>query len=535
MDGPDMTTATSRIDQDIPSAIRAFPPQFEHPAWEDAFQRAQLPTRRQALKPVLALAIAFIVISTGLDLSLLGWNIPLFELVTLRLYFAALCLLLIIHPRLTENTVTVDRMLFFGEALFTCVLLIELGFLQESLANSALPVAVTVLVYFLAVPTHFMTALVNTLMLLGLFVGFMAFWFESTIPQWGHVLLMLLVAFSLGMVASQHRHRSQRQQFMMEQVAQTDRQVIETQARAERDLDGALEIQKENFERLFETCAAPLLLVVTETGEMKRCNKAANRLHSWLTSTDGDSFGRLFIHPEEYAEVRTELDNGRNVTQKDVFLRGNGNQRLSASLSASTVNCGGQPCILASWHDNTAVRQMERRLHQLATVDSLTGALTRQNFFEQASLEMKRFQRHRRPLSLVLMDVDQFMKVNDEMGHAMGDRVLAELTHRCRGELRAEDIIGRIGGEEFAFLLPETNEHEAVETTKRLRAAIEGQPYGDFDKTVTITVSAGISACQPSDDRVDLVMTRADRALHRAKRMGQGKVVKLIIDRIESV
>jgi len=164
----------------------------------------------------------------------------------------------------------------------------------------------------------------------------------------------------------------------------------------------------------------------------------------------------------------------------------------------------------------------EARLRRLATTDPLTGLSNRRHFFERGAQELRRAARYRRPLALLMLDIDHFKSVNDRFGHEAGDAVLRDLAERLRTGLRSSDLPGRIGGEEFAALLPETTAEQAEGLAERLRAAIAASPLGPGAR---ITVSLGVALALPaSEDSIDAVLRRADAALYRAKAGGRNQV-----------
>jgi diguanylate cyclase (GGDEF)-like protein len=158
-----------------------------------------------------------------------------------------------------------------------------------------------------------------------------------------------------------------------------------------------------------------------------------------------------------------------------------------------------------------------------ANRDFLTGAWSRRAFFEFAERELLRVQRNGRAVSLMLFDVDHFKRINDSRGHAVGDRVLLEIVQRASREIRSMDYLARLGGEEFAVLLPEVGEAGACVAAERLRAALETTSAADAGG-VPYTVSIGVATRRPSESIAEL-LHRADIALYEAKAGGRNRVV----------
>jgi diguanylate cyclase (GGDEF)-like protein len=168
--------------------------------------------------------------------------------------------------------------------------------------------------------------------------------------------------------------------------------------------------------------------------------------------------------------------------------------------------------------------QYADHLEGLATTDPLTRLYNRRHFETAARAELARFQRYFRPLSMLILDVDHFKSINDRFGHAAGDIVLTAIADACRSIKRASDIAARIGGEEFAILLPETNAEAARTFAERLRREIsECAPIIQGEK-LALTASVGVAAATRHTTRVSSLLQSADEALYQAKRTGRNRV-----------
>jgi diguanylate cyclase (GGDEF)-like protein/PAS domain S-box-containing protein len=173
------------------------------------------------------------------------------------------------------------------------------------------------------------------------------------------------------------------------------------------------------------------------------------------------------------------------------------------------------------FHDITEQRHRQEALLQLATTDSLTGASNRRHFLDQLNAELARQRRHGGQVSLLMTDLDFFKHINDEYGHATGDAVLSHFVHVVRQTMRRSDIIGRMGGEEFAILLPGDGTSGARELAERLRRTFESNPAKVDNMEITCTVSIGISDLCTEDINADAPLRRADEALYVAKAAGR--------------
>lgn len=155
--------------------------------------------------------------------------------------------------------------------------------------------------------------------------------------------------------------------------------------------------------------------------------------------------------------------------------------------------------------------------------DALTGAYARSHFLTLATIEWERAARYKRPLSLLMLDIDLFQAVNDRYGHRVGDRILVQIGRGCCGRKRSSDIVGRVAGGQFALLLPETSLDQSAIVAERLRKDIAGLIFPVESGNVSVTVSIGVAAARDALDLPDL-MKRADMALSRAKRLGRNRV-----------
>ena len=163
---------------------------------------------------------------------------------------------------------------------------------------------------------------------------------------------------------------------------------------------------------------------------------------------------------------------------------------------------------------------------RLALTDGLTGLPNRRAFFSTGVLLFESARRHGRSLSVLMMDLDHFKSINDRLGHLAGDAALVAVAEALRGTKRATDMAGRLGGEEFALLLPETGSGEALGAAERLRCALGEVDWGSvIGSRGPITVSIGVAELSREDSTLDSLLERADRSLYRAKEEGRDRVV----------
>jgi diguanylate cyclase (GGDEF)-like protein/PAS domain S-box-containing protein len=173
--------------------------------------------------------------------------------------------------------------------------------------------------------------------------------------------------------------------------------------------------------------------------------------------------------------------------------------------------------------DVTEQKEREDALYRSATRDSLTGVFSRGHFIEMANMEIDRARRFAEPLSVAMFDIDHFKAVNDTYGHAAGDKVIIALTQSIVGYIRKIDFIGRIGGEEFALLLPRAHKQPALEVAQRLRKLLSELTVDVGEATINFTVSIGVAALRPTTRDLPDLLRNADAALYKAKREGRNR------------
>lgn len=184
--------------------------------------------------------------------------------------------------------------------------------------------------------------------------------------------------------------------------------------------------------------------------------------------------------------------------------------------------------LLASFAATATAAIHNARLHaevqKMAITDELTGLYNRRGFYELGQREVERARRFKRPLAAVMMDLDHFKYVNDAYGHAIGDQVLKGVAERCLRTLRRIDILGRMGGDEFTILLPETNMYTARGVAERLRRKIVETPIDTEKAPVSISASLGVARATAATPDLDVLISRADAAMYTAKDGGRNRV-----------
>jgi diguanylate cyclase (GGDEF)-like protein len=179
---------------------------------------------------------------------------------------------------------------------------------------------------------------------------------------------------------------------------------------------------------------------------------------------------------------------------------------------------------------NAMAKELEKdrqALKELSVRDPLTGLYNHREFFRLLREEAPRSRRYRHPLSLLMIDIDYFKKINDTYGHPAGDRVLSAVAGIIRRELRQVDQVARYGGEEFAAILPETDESEAFALATRIRQAVAARPLAISEtKGVELTISIGLAVFPDDATAEEGLVEKADHALYAAKAAGRNRVCR---------
>ncbi len=180
---------------------------------------------------------------------------------------------------------------------------------------------------------------------------------------------------------------------------------------------------------------------------------------------------------------------------------------------------------MLTYSDVTDIVRHAEELERLATTDGMTGIYNRRHFMTLADHELNRSRRYGRPLSFLMIDIDFFKSINDRFGHEVGDHMIVHLTTLACASKRDLDVLARIGGEEFALLLPETDMAQAQLVAERLRRDVAENPLIANSDRISTTISIGVAACSDATIGIADLMRAADQALYEAKGGGRNRVV----------
>ncbi len=272
-------------------------------------------------------------------------------------------------------------------------------------------------------------------------------------------------------------------------------------------------------DRVVEQLADPVL-VITQDGTIIDSNESA--LHTWphidiLNNNIANIVDKMpketLLNPEKNTEVTiderafeistTQLDPSSDSTDAALVFRDVTERRRA----------------------QRELREMKNELERFAHTDALTGMFNRRFFMQRLNEEFERVRRHGSVLSVLIFDLDHFKNINDTYGHDLGDAVLVAVADTANHIKRVTDIACRLGGEEFALLLPETDKAGAIHLAHRLRSGIEDYPYREtLEKDLKVTASVGVATVSREMDALESILKIADRALYRAKNSGRNMV-----------
>lgn len=288
-------------------------------------------------------------------------------------------------------------------------------------------------------------------------------------------------------------------------------------------------------------CLPAGIALLDPQGRFVHANQAYCEIQGYRAD---DLVGHQYMRMIRFAEEQSHLHDihdavfqGLKVRPHEVRIHRPDGRDIWVENSCRLLNSQGHSFCLVSVQEITERKQLEHGLQALATTDSLTGVANRRHFFELSRQEMLRCKRSECYPALLMIDLDQFKQLNDRYGHAAGDRVLLRFSTLVQQLLRESDLFGRLGGEEFAILLPDTDPEQAAAIAERLRAAMAAKPEwkpaadGASDEsraekatTPSATISIGVAAVRPGESTIEAGLHRADQALYAAKKAGRNCV-----------
>ncbi|MFV0422608.1 diguanylate cyclase [Oleidesulfovibrio sp.] len=315
------------------------------------------------------------------------------------------------------------------------------------------------------------------------------------------------------------------------------------------ELNRDIAAKEARYRSIFQ-CAAEGVFRTTADGAFAEVNPAMAAIFGWSSVTEfmqhNASLASLFNSAQAYADYLIELCGSGSVTRYEAALRRKDGTPVWVEISTQVLHADSQ-AECGTTHvgvvlDVTDHKHMLEELSHMARTDPLTGLSNRRCFMETAHAEVERMHRNGKPLSLLMLDIDHFKHVNDTWGHDVGDIVLKTFAACLSSTMRNVDICARLGGEEFAVLLPETDHESALLAAERLRNAIATMPVAGHEFSVSSSLglttlryadlfcrdhpkgsAASEKTAQPAGQIVEDMLKRADIALYAAKKNGRNR------------
>ena len=425
------------------------------------------------------------------------------------------------RPKALEATVLGAMLL---TALATCVII---ALSPGELLLHALTVISLLMGFYVFVPVPTLTALFVGLVFSGSFFV-VAVQFHVPSPVLSLVVLYLTLVNVIGALVVRQTHSARRREYLVLQAERSMSETMRSEVEARTTAERALAASEARHRTLVEM--SPDAILVQREGVVLYVNPAGVRLMGADTRHEivGHSIFE-FVLPEHHDLLaermrRMESDGTPMPSMEFQAMRADGSTLICEVVSAATV-FEGRPAVQSVIRDISARKGLEEELTRLATTDPLTGIANRRSFFDRLETEWARARRHNRRLSLLTFDIDHFKRVNDAHGHASGDAVLNALVEAAKSVLRAEDTLARLGGEEFAVILPEVDGDGARVVGERLRQRLAEVEVTVPDGVVRCTVSVGVAQARPVHESPDRALRRADDALYAAKDAGRNAVI----------
>lgn len=275
--------------------------------------------------------------------------------------------------------------------------------------------------------------------------------------------------------------------------------------------------------------------VIDPSARITIWNKAAEKISGYSRDEvlgQTDIWEKLYPDADErervLGTVMAILDDGIEVENLETCIRcRDGQTKVIAWNSRRFLNDSGDIGSIAIGQDVTDRKRMERELEQLAERDPLTGLYNRRKMEALVRAELRRAQRHQRPLALLWIDIDHFKQINDQYGHLAGDEALRKVSERVRQHIRDIDLAARYGGDELVVALLDTPGSEAVSLARRLQEQVQSAAlFAHAKGSVRLTISIGVAACPRDGYDFEQLHAAADAAMYEAKQTGRNRVCR---------
>ncbi|WP_197277328.1 sensor domain-containing diguanylate cyclase [Sphingomonas profundi] len=295
--------------------------------------------------------------------------------------------------------------------------------------------------------------------------------------------------------------------------------------RTARAIADELAVSRETMEKMFAAAPVPMVVTAREDGRILHANDACAIMFGIAPEMIGThSFHEHYVDPGERERLIARLEKDGRVIDFEMQARCAAGVQRTVLVKAATIDLPAGRATIAGIIDISDRKAVELSLEWLASTDPLTKLPNRLSFFSTARAEMMRAIRLHRPLALLMIDLDHFKVINDTFGHHGGDMALKAFGALCLERLRGTDIIGRLGGEEFGILLPDTDVTEALAIAEKLCADLRALRLPTPNEALQLSASIGLTLVRRDDRDLDMALARADRALYAAKRAGRARV-----------
>lgn len=303
----------------------------------------------------------------------------------------------------------------------------------------------------------------------------------------------------------------------IEEIEAAHREIAEQKAE--------LELSENRFRQLAD--AAFETIIVHAGGRIVDCNGAAEILYGYRKEQLVGMYVHELVDPEM---LHAKIEWIEQPTEKPIEgLHRRAKGTVPVEVRSRAIKLKGIDALVTVVRDISEHKEMEAYLKKMAESDPLTGVGNRRFFLDRGAKECGRSTRYGHPMSVVMMDIDKFKSINDAYGHHVGDLALKAMAHICVETLRDCDIFARLGGEEFAAILPETDLAGAIQLAERLRQVIEAMVTVTDRGEIHFTCSFGVTQLHhdTAKENIEKMLSRADKGLYEAKASGRNRVISV--------
>jgi diguanylate cyclase (GGDEF)-like protein/PAS domain S-box-containing protein len=286
--------------------------------------------------------------------------------------------------------------------------------------------------------------------------------------------------------------------------------------------EAALLRSEADLQRLFDINPFPVVITTRSDSRFLKVNQAALEFFE-LTPADLPDYRGIdfYINPDDRKKILELLQKEGKVQQEELELKTKSAKPVWCLVNGVTIEMDGEPALLVGMADITEQKRTQEKLRYLSTHDALTGVYNR-NYFEA---EMERLQKGRRfPVSIIMLDMDDLKEINDTHGHAQGDKLLQTVARLVKDILRAEEVFARIGGDEFAILLPRAERTAASQVVSRIKNQLEGRASDNGN--IPLKISIGIGVANEKENLTE-AFKRADANMYADKSVRKGNTKPL--------